>query len=206
MASPDSTRPRIWPMRRTLKLAVSALGMCVVAASLSVFCVGCSQNKVHAAAPVTVPPVPPSPIPTQDASKSPASIPAPTTPAPANPATSTASSPNLNPTPDSPKKPVTTAPASSEPERPTAPQISPQISPSDQTQLQQQANRYVATASENLHKADGRDLSAAQKDMVDKIQGWLNQAQQAIQTSDWESAKNLSQKAYLLSLDLVKTF
>lgn len=41
--------------------------------------------------------------------------------------------------------------------------------------------------------------------MVDKIRGWLDQAQQAIQTSDWERAKNLSQKAYRLSLDLVKT-
>lgn len=41
--------------------------------------------------------------------------------------------------------------------------------------------------------------------MVDKIRGFLDQAQQAIQGSDWESAKNFSQKAYLLSLDLLKT-
>lgn len=204
MARPDSTRPRIWPMRRTLKLASSALSTCVVAASLSLFCAGCSQHKVHAAAPVAVPPVPPSPIPTQDNSKSPASIPAPTTPAPANPATN-GSSPNLNSTPDNPKKPATSPPPS-EPERPAAPQISPQISASDESQLQQQANRYVATASENLHRSDGRDLNATQKDMVDKIRGFLDQAQQAIQTSDWERAKNLSQKAYLLSLDLIKTF
>jgi hypothetical protein len=193
-------------MRRRLKLAISALGMCVLAASLSIFCAGCAQNKVHAAAPVTVPPVPPSPVPTQDTSKSPASIPAPTTPAPVNPASTTsASSPPLNSTPDSPKKPVTAPPASSEPERPAAPQISPQISASDQSQLQQQANQYVANAGENLHKADGRNLNATQKDMVDKIRGFLDQAQQAIQTSDWQRAKNLSQKAYLLSLDLVKT-
>lgn len=206
MVRPDSTRPRIWPMRRMLKLAISALGMCVVAASISVFCAGCAQNKVHAAAPVTVPPVPPSPVHTEDTSKSPASIPAPTTPAPANPA-SAASSPPLSSAPDNPKKPATVpAPSSSEPERPAAPQISPQISASDQSQLQQQANQYVATASQNVHRADGRDLNATQKDMVDKIRGFLDQAQQAIQTSDWERAKNLSQKAYLLSLDLIKTF
>lgn len=192
-------------MRRMLKPAISALGLCVVAASLSIFCAGCAPHKVHAGAPVTVPSVPPSPIPTRDTSKSPASIPAPATPAPSNPA-STGSSPNLNSAPGNPKKPVTAAPPPSESERPAAPQISPQISASDQSQLQRQANQYVATATENLHRADNRDLNATQKDMVDKIRGFLNQAQQAIQTSDWERAKNLSQKAYLLSLDLIKTF
>ncbi|HKF52184.1 MAG TPA: hypothetical protein VKB26_07715, partial [Candidatus Acidoferrales bacterium] len=61
------------------------------------------------------------------------------------------------------------------------------------------------TTQQNLHHADGHDLNATQKDMVDKIRGFLDQAQQAIQTADWERAKNLSQKAYLLSLDLLKT-
>lgn len=41
--------------------------------------------------------------------------------------------------------------------------------------------------------------------MVDKIRGFLEQAQDAIRTSDWSRAKNLSQKAYLLSIELVKT-
>ena len=204
MVSPDSTRPRIWPMRRVPKLAVSAFGLCVVAASLSLFCSGCAGRKVHAAAPVAVPATPPSPIPTQDSTKSPASIPAPTTPLPTNPV-STTSPPPLNSEPDKPRRPVSTPPASSEPERPAAPQISPQISPSDQSQLQQQAKQFVATTEQNLQHTDGHDLNATQKDMVEKIRGFLDQAQQAIQTTDWERAKNLSQKAYLLSLDLLKT-
>ncbi|MFZ0333599.1 MAG: hypothetical protein WAN10_00110 [Candidatus Acidiferrales bacterium] len=190
-------------MRRMLKRPAFAISMCVVAASLSLCCSGCSHHNVQAAAPLSVPPVPPAPIPSQDTTKSPASIPAPSTPAPANPVSGTP--PALNPKPDSPKRPVTTAPPPSEAERPAAPQISPQISPSDQSQLQQQANQYVATAQQNLHHADGRDLNANQKDMVDKIRGFLDQAQHAIQASDWESAKNFSQKAYLLSLDLLKT-
>ena len=204
MVSPDSTRPRFWPMRRMLKLTATLIGSCVVAASLSFICSGCA-HKVQAAAPVTVSPQPPAPLPTQDTTKSPASIPAPATPAPANPVSTTP--PNLSPKTDSPKRPVTTTPASSEPEeqKPAPPEISPQISPSDQSQLQQQAGQYVTTAQQNLHRADGRDLNDTQKDMVDKIRGFLDQAQQAIQTSDWERAKNLSQKAYLLSLDLLKT-
>jgi cell pole-organizing protein PopZ len=205
MARPDSTRPRIWPMRRMPKLRVTVLGTFVVAASLSLLCAGCAHNQAHAATPVTVPPTPPAPVPSQDTTKSPASIPAPNTPAPANPVPTTAP-PALNPKPETPKRPVTTAPATSdEADHPAAPQISPQISASDQSQLQQQAGQYVATAQQNLHHADGRDLNDAQKDMVDKIRGFLDQAQQAIQTSDWERAKNLSQKAYLLSLDLLKT-
>jgi hypothetical protein len=203
MVSPDSTRPRLWPMRRMLKLTATVISSCAMAASLSFLCGGCA-HKVQAAAPVTVPPQPPAPVPTQDTTKSPASIPAPSTPAPANPVSTTP--PNLNSKPDTPKRPVTTAPASEpEEQKPAAPEISPQISPSDQSQLQQQAGQYLATTQQNLHRADGRDLNDAQKDMVDKIRGFLDQAQQAIQTSDWERAKNLSQKAYLLSLDLLKT-
>ena len=205
MARPDSTRPRIWAMRRMLKRAPFALGICAVAASLSLLCSGCTHNGVHAAAPVTVPPNPPAPVATQDTTKSPASIPAPNTGAPANPVSTTSAPPALNPKPDNPKRPVTTPPASAEGDRPAAPQISPQISPSDQSQLQQQAKQYVATTQQNLHHADGRDLNATQQDMVDKIRGFLDQAQQASQTADWERAKNLSEKAYLLSLDLLKT-
>lgn len=187
-----------------LKRTAALFGSFVMAASLSFICSGCA-HKVHAAAPVTVPPEPPAPVPTQDTTKSPASIPAPSTPAPASPVSGTP--PNLNAKPDTPKRPATTTPASSEPEeaKPAPPEISPQISPSDQSQLQQQAGQFVATAQQNLHRADGRDLNDTQKDMVDKIRGFLDQAQQAIQTSDWERAKNLSQKAYLLSLDLLKT-
>jgi cell pole-organizing protein PopZ len=204
MARPDSTRPRIWPTRRTLRLTTAASGISVAAASLLLLCSGCAQKKVQAAAPVTVSPTTAAPVPPQDTTKSPASIPAPATPAPANPVSTTAP-PALNPKPDTPKRPVTTPPATAETDRPAAPQISPQISPSDQTQLQQQATQYATTAQENLHHADGRDLNDTQKDMVDKIRGWLDQAQQATQTSDWERAKDLSRKAYLLSLDLLKT-
>jgi hypothetical protein len=189
-----------------LKRIPFAFGVCAVAASLSLFCSGCAHNKVHAAAPVTVSPTPPAPVATQDTTKSPASIPAPNTGTPASPVSTTSAPTALNPKPDNPKRPVTTPPAASaDQDHPAAPQISPQISASDQSQLQQQANQYVATTTQNLHHADGRDLNATQKDMVDKIRGWLDQAQQAIQTSDWERAKNLSEKAYLLSLDLLKT-
>lgn len=167
---------------------------------LTVFASGCLRHKVHAA-PVVVPVEPPAPVATSGTTKSPASIPAPSTPGPKNPEPATPP-PGLTPKPDALKRPTTAAP---EPERPAAPQISPQISASDQAELTKQTQQYVATSQQNLHRADGRELNPGQRDMVDKIHGFLDQAQDAIRTSDWSRAKNLSQKAYLLSLELVKT-
>lgn len=135
--------------------------------------------------------------------QSPDSIPAPATPAPKNPVPTTPP-PELNPQPDNPRRPETAAP-NPPPARPTAPQISPQISSTDQSQLQQQADQLIARAEQNLHRSDGRRLNPTQQDMVDKIRSFLAQAQSAMSTSDWSRAKNLSQKAYLLSLELVKT-
>lgn len=205
MSRPDSTRPRIWLSRQTLKLISSAIATCAAAACLAFLCSGCAQNRVHASAPVTVPPNPPAPVPVADKGKSsPDSIPAPTTPAPKNPVPTTPPA-DLNPKPENPKRPETSSPQPAEPERPAAPQISPQISPSDQSQLQQQANQLISSTQQNLHRSDGRQLNSTQKDMVDKIRGFLAQAQNALTTSDWERAKKLSDKAYLLSLELLKT-
>ncbi|HET6199922.1 MAG TPA: hypothetical protein VFD93_06255 [Candidatus Acidoferrales bacterium] len=176
---------------------------CMVAASLTIFTCGCMGHKVRASAPVTVPPKPPAPISTSGTTKSPDSIPAPTTPAPKNPEPATLS-PALTPKPDTVKRPTTVVPEP-ESERPPAPEISPQMSQSDQVELTKQTQQYVTTAQENLHRADGRELNTSQHDMADKIRGFLEQAQDAIRTSDWSRAKNLSQKAYLLSVELVKT-
>lgn len=174
---------------------------CLFAVSLTVFTGGCMDHKVRAAAPVTVPPQPPAPISTPGTTKSPDSIPAPTTPAPKNPEPATLS-PALTPKPDTLKRPAASVP---EPDRPPAPEISPQMSQSDQVELTKQTQQYVTTAQQNLHRADGRQLNTSQHDMADKIRGFLEQAQAAIRTADWSRAKNLSQKAYLLSVELVKT-
>ncbi|HVB08466.1 MAG TPA: hypothetical protein VNF00_05910 [Candidatus Acidoferrales bacterium] len=174
---------------------------CLVAGALALFSSGCLRHKVHAAAPVTLPLEPPSPVVTSEPAKSPAPVPAPTTQGPKNPEPSTPP-PGLTPKPDTLRRPVTAAP---EPERPAAPQISPQISSSDQAQLTKQTQQYIGDAQQNLRRAGGRQLNPSQRDMVDKIRGFLGQAQDAIRTSDWSRAKNLAQKADLLSLELVKT-
>jgi len=205
MSKPDATHPRLWLTTRSRISAVGAA--CIfVAAPLVIASLlsGCSGKKVHAAAPVTVPAQPPVPVATPETTRSPASIPAPNTPTPKNPAPSNPP-PDLAPQPDKLKRPAPTTPPATEPTRPEAPQISPQLSPADQAQLEKETNQLIADSQQNLHRADGRDLNASQKDMVDKINGWLDQSRDAVRTSDWARAKNLAQKAYLLSLELIKT-
>jgi len=54
-----------------------------------------------------------------------------------------------------------------------------------------------------LQQANGRQLSAGQQDLVEKIHSFLDQARDASKGGDWARAQNLAQKARLLSTDLV---
>jgi hypothetical protein len=56
-----------------------------------------------------------------------------------------------------------------------------------------------------LQAAAGKKLNAAQKDLVEKINGFLGQAREAIVAGDWVRAKNLAEKARVLSDELVKS-
>ncbi|MGA7914154.1 MAG: hypothetical protein WCA00_02880, partial [Candidatus Acidiferrales bacterium] len=89
------------------------------------------------------------------------------------------------------------------PARVPAPQISPQLSPGDQASLQRKTQEDIAVAQKNLQQSSGKVLSAAQKDLVDKIQSFLSQSAEASKAGDWSRAQNLSQKARLLSVELV---
>ena len=62
------------------------------------------------------------------------------------------------------------------------------------------------TAEQNLQLSNGRQLSAAQKDLAEKIKGFLSQSHDAIRSDDWVRAQNLAEKARVLSTELVKSF
>jgi hypothetical protein len=168
---------------------------------------GCVRRTAHAAQPVVTAPAPkPIPAPTQTESLPPATPPPVTNVSPPSDVNlpgagnSTASLPPKPPLPA--HKPTNdNAPAT----RPPAPQISPQLSPSDQAAFEQKTNENIAAAEKNLGQTSGRLLNAAQNDLVEKIRGFLNQAHEAISQSDWTRAQNLSQKAYLLSVELINS-
>jgi outer membrane biosynthesis protein TonB len=92
-----------------------------------------------------------------------------------------------------------------EPVKHEAPQISPQLSPDESARDQASAKKDIQTAQQNLDSANGKRLTVNQRDMADKIRGFLKQAQDAIAISDWSRAKSLAEKARLLSDELVKS-
>jgi hypothetical protein len=130
---------------------------------------------------------------------------------PALPATSTAPPPIAiaSEKPSVPRKPVgeqAAADADSEPSaHPAAPQISPQLSPGDQASYARKTGDDIAVAEKNLGQASGKQLSAAQQDLVEKIRSFVSQSRDASKSGDWARAQNLAQKARLLSIELLNS-
>ena len=102
-------------------------------------------------------------------------------------------------------EPVSDSPADQAPTRPPAPQISPQLSPDDQAAYQRRTSDDIAAAEKNLSSTDGKQLSAAQQDLVEKIRSFLSQSRDASKGGDLARAQNLAQKARLLSVELVNS-
>jgi len=158
--------------------------LCILALVVS----GCKKRTVHAAPPAvnTAPPEEPA---------SPAAAPAevkPETPSETPPA------PATTPAPVAP-------PAKPAPPRPVPPQISPQISPEEQAAAERRTYEDTRVAERNLQVAYGKQLNAAQHDLVEKIRGFLGQAREAMRASDWVRARNLAQKARVLSVELANS-
>jgi len=199
------------PSRRMDARIVAALAVCGISFAAS----GCARHKVQAAAPVAAIPAP-SPEaerPMNTAPDTTAAPPAETvTPPPVAPSDTSAPPPVLPPRPKPLPKPAkppseTAAESGSEqaPARPPAPQISPQLSPDDQAAYQRRTSDDIAAAEKNLQSADGKQLSAAQQDLVEKIRSFVSQSRDASKGGDLTRAQNLAQKARLLSVELVNS-
>jgi hypothetical protein len=125
--------------------------------------------------------------------------PAPEVPSPAPP-------PVPGKPPAAPRRPAPTEAADPAPAKPAPPQISPQLSPKDLESTRKNTNANISTAEQNLQLTNGKQLSAAQKDLTEKIKGFLSQSHEAILADDWVRAQNLAEKARVLSAELVKSF
>ena len=68
----------------------------------------------------------------------------------------------------------------------------------------QNTNRLLDAADANLKKVSGRQLSAAQQDVVKQIRAYMQQAKTAAGDGDVQQANNLATKARMLSDELVK--
>jgi hypothetical protein len=176
---------------------------------------GCAQKSVKAAAPVAVAPEPSladsKPLttiaPDTTATPPPENVPPPPDPSSTNTPSLPVTPVHTKPAPPV-RKPAADAPvesASEQQSRPAAPQISPQISPGDQANFQRKTEDDINVAQTNLQQSSGKQLSAAQHDLVEKIRSFLAQSREASKAGDWARAQNLSQKARLLSNELVES-
>lgn len=77
--------------------------------------------------------------------------------------------------------------------------IAPQLSTAETTVAQQQTNQSLGIVEKNLAAANGKQLNAAQADLVSKIKGFVKDAREAAQIGDWGRAQSLAKKAQVLS-------
>ncbi len=175
-----------------------------IAAVLAIFSGGCAAKKAQAQVPAANAP-PAKPIPASNPTPPPANPPAVKAPASTGvdlPETDEETPADLVKPAAPPAKPK---PEVSTPVKTPAPQILPQISVADQAAYEQKTNENLAGAEKNLQTASGHSLNSAQNDLVEKIKVFMDQARDAAKESDLARAQNLSQKAYLLSVELVNS-
>jgi outer membrane biosynthesis protein TonB len=181
------------------KIELLAL-LCAVSAGMA----GCANKHIVRAAPPSVSAPPPdesSPMPPPEAPPpvSTTEEPAPEVPSPAPP-------PAPANRPIAPRRPAQPETADTTSAKPAPPQISPQLSARDLQATKTNTTTNITIAEQNLQLANGKQLSAAQKDLTEKIIGFLSQSHEAIMADDWVRAQNLAEKARVLSAELVKSF
>jgi len=158
---------------------------------------GCNKKPVQAAPPIAPLPVEATPSQTD-----------------AKPIEETKTETKTEPPPElvvpPPRTPTRTTPPPAkppepEPARPAAPTMTPRMTPQQQAALEKKTRDDISTAERNLTRVNNRPLNDAQKDMVEKIRGFLGQSRDAIRANDWVRAQNLAQKAQVLSIELVNS-
>jgi hypothetical protein len=98
-----------------------------------------------------------------------------------------------------------TANSGNDTEKMEAPMISPQLTPQESAVVRQQTNQSLSIAERNLESARGKNLNAAQSDLVSKITGFIKDAREAVRISDWSRARSLAKKAQVLSEELASS-
>jgi len=87
-------------------------------------------------------------------------------------------------------------------EKQEAPTIAPQLTPQESAVARQQTMQSLSIAEKNLEAARGKNLNAAQSDLISKIRNFIKDAGEAAQITDWSRARSLAKKAQVLSEEL----
>jgi hypothetical protein len=94
------------------------------------------------------------------------------------------------------------AAAGNDTEKLESPMLAPPITPQESAVAQQQANQSLSIAEKNLALTRGKNMNAAQADLVSKIRSFIKDAREAAQSADWSRARSLAKKAQVLSEEL----
>jgi len=117
--------------------------------------------------------------------------------------------PQIGPSHFQPPKPHVAAPALQEPTgagKHAEPTIVPEVATEELVQAKAETQHNLELAEKNLTLAQGKKLNAMQEDLVSKVRGFADNAREALRSGDWVRAKNLSNKAEVLSEQLAATF
>ena len=95
--------------------------------------------------------------------------------------------------------------AGNDTEKSEAPTIVPQLTSQESAVAEQQTNQSLRIAENNLQSARGKNLNATQTDLVSKIRGFIKDAREAAQITDWSRARSLAKKAQVLSEELASS-
>ena len=83
-------------------------------------------------------------------------------------------------------------------------QLSPGLSQQQSSAQRRNVSQLLSTTDTNLKKLAGREISSSQKETVEQIQQYVQQAKAASDAGDMERAHNLAVKARVLSEELLK--
>jgi outer membrane biosynthesis protein TonB len=89
--------------------------------------------------------------------------------------------------------------------KPAPPRMTPRLSPAEIAEYQRATAESISLAEKNLNYSAGRISTAAQRDLFEKIRAFLAQAREASAENDWVRARNLAEKARVLSVELVNS-
>jgi len=184
---------------------MSKLGFLLSLCAIALATAGCASKQIVRAAPPSVSTPPPDITEPMPPPETPQPAKAEEEPPPVDASPVPPLVPAKRPAPPRPLPPKTDT-AESTPPKPAPPQISPQMSARDLAATKTNTTKSITAAEQNLQMANGKQLNAAQKDLADKISGFLDEAHEAIMGDDWVRAQNLAEKARVLSLELVKAF
>lgn len=112
--------------------------------------------------------------------------------------------PRLGVTHSGPARPRVAAAQPAEPVvvEPEEPLIAPDLSTEQLNAAKSETQHSLDVAESNLTQTKGKKLNTAQEDVVSKIRGFIESSREAMKASDWLRARNLANKAEVLSREL----